>query len=314
MTSIAPAILPGPSPSHPTRQPAISKRQVLTNDGVEIIVNDSRPVDPVEHTVIMLHGLCLRARSWHHTGNTLRRLKGIRVISYDHRGHGHHSRSAPRHTFTLAQLAQDLADILTDLEVSGPTTITGHSLGGMTALSYLARPIHQQPVRPCGLILVATAAGGLTEYGLGRLLRAPGVDSMISVLDHTPHAVTERAIRVLAQPFCDVVTHDKKVSSGLATAFRQTPMATTLGFLRSLKTFDQRAILPSITAATTVISGAQDILTPPALSEHMAATIPGATHLHLPHAGHMLLQDAARSVTDAVLRTIDRTSSIETPA
>jgi hypothetical protein len=36
----------------------------------------------------------------------------------------------------------------------------------------------------------------------------------------------------------------------------------------------------------------------------MASAIPGATHEHLPMAGHMLLQEAAHAVTDAISRTI----------
>jgi hypothetical protein len=38
----------------------------------------------------------------------------------------------------------------------------------------------------------------------------------------------------------------------------------------------------------------------------MASAIPGATHLHLPSAGHMLLHEAANVVSDAILRTTTR--------
>ena len=34
---------------------------------------------------------------------------------------------------------QDLAEIVTALRISGPLTMAGHSMGGMAALSYLAR-------------------------------------------------------------------------------------------------------------------------------------------------------------------------------
>ncbi len=284
-------------------------RQVITRDGVEIIVTDLRPDGPVEHTVILLHGLCLGAVSWRRTTTVLRRRAGIRVICYDHRGHGWQSRTAPSHTYTHDQLAQDLADILTDLQISGPMTIAGHSMGGIAALSYLARPLEQQPVHPSGLVLVATAAGGLTESGLGRLLAAPGADTLIDLIEHAPHVLSERLIRVLAQPLCDLVTRDRKVARSLGDAFSRTPTATTLGYLRSLKNCDLRPILPAISAATTVISGARDILTPPTHSAYMAAAIPGATHIHLPTAGHMLLQEAADVVTDAILRTIDNTTA-----
>ena len=53
-------------------------------------------------------------------------------------------------------------------------------MGGMTALAYLGRPAEDRPVEPDGLVLVATAAGRLSERGLGRLLatRATGCCSM----------------------------------------------------------------------------------------------------------------------------------------
>ena len=66
-------------------------------------------------------------------------------------------------------------------------------------------------------------------------------------------------------------------------------------------------MLPTISAATTVISGSADILTPPVHGEEMAAAIPGATHLHLAHGGHMLLHEACNTVSDAILRTTART-------
>jgi pimeloyl-ACP methyl ester carboxylesterase len=55
---------------------------------------------------------------------------------------------------------------------------------------------------------------------------------------------------------------------------------------------------------TIIISGGADLLTPPSHARDLAAAIPGATHLHLPMAGHMLLHEAPHAVTDAISRTI----------
>ncbi|MEW2484417.1 alpha/beta hydrolase [Mycobacterium sp. NPDC049093] len=286
----------------PTRQPP-QRRTVITSDGVALSVSDLCTTSPVTHTVVALHGLCLTRQSWYRPAQRFRR-PGIRVIQYDNRGHGR-SDGAPLHTYTPQRLAQDLAEVLTALQVSGPLTLAGHSMGGMAALSYLARPIDQQPVQPDGLVLVATAAGNLTEHGLARLLTLPGIDTAMALAQQVPHILSERIMRSLARPACELVTHDKTTSASLSQAFRSTPMSTALGFLHSLKTFDQRHVLPTISAATTVISGGADLLTPPAHSEEIAAAIVGATHIHLPEAGHMLLQEAASIVGDAILRTID---------
>ena len=116
-------------------------------------MRDYQPPTAVQHTVVLLHGLCLTYTSWHNQIRRLQRQPGVRIIAYDHRGHGH-STTAPLRTYTIEQLAGDLADVLTDLAVTGPVTLAGHSMGGMCALAYLARA--NQPVAPTGLVLIAT--------------------------------------------------------------------------------------------------------------------------------------------------------------
>lgn len=287
------------------------RHTIVTNDGVALRVSDQCPAGPVEHTVVLLHGLCQRRQSWYRPARHLR-LPGIRVIDYDQRGHGR-SDHAPLHTYTPDRLAQDLADVLTALQVDGPLTVAGHSMGGFAALSYLARPLHAQPVHPQGLVLVGTSAGHLTEHGLGRLLALPGLGTAMNVVHRVPEVVSERVMRTLARPLCDIVTRDKAVSASLIDAFRSTSASTVLGFLHSLKTYDQHSVLPTISAATTVISGGADLLTPPAHSDAMTAAIPGATRIHLPEAGHMLLHEAAPVVSDAILRTVGITDTAHRP-
>ncbi|OBJ08783.1 alpha/beta hydrolase [Mycobacterium sp. 1465703.0] len=48
-----------------------------------------------------------------------------------------------------------------------------------------------------------------------------------------------------------------------------------------------------------VISGGADRTTPAAHARDMAAAIPGATHLHQPDSGHMLLEERPGCVSDA---------------
>ena len=81
------------------------------------------------------------------------------------------------------------------------------------------------------------------------------------------------------------------------------PAHTTTSLAHRWRTYDHYATLPRITAATTVISGGADILTPATHARKLADTIPNAHHIHRPKAGHMLLHEAARTVTDAINRT-----------
>lgn len=293
----------------PQRPVLISNRYVTTADGTQLCVRDYKPAAP-KHTVVLLHGLCLDKDTWaiqigqliHRWGDT------VRIIAYDHRGHGDSS-SAPMHTYRIDQLADDLAQLLTALRVKGPVTIAGHSMGGMTALAYLARPAAARPIDPHAVILVATAAGRLAERGLGRLLATPATRLLYTLTQRSPHAAVDKAVRALAGPVCRVLTRfgygdtgaaDNALVAMSAGAINATGLATKIGFLPSLQTYDQYQTLGSITAQTTILSGGTDKLTPPEHAHDMAAAIPNATLVSQPDAGHMLLHETPQLVTDAI--------------
>jgi pimeloyl-ACP methyl ester carboxylesterase len=72
----------------------------------------------------------------------------------------------------------------------------------------------------------------------------------------------------------------------------------------ALRRFNAYKVLPAITARTVVVSGGADVLTPTSHALDLIAGIPGATHLQLPSASHMLLHEAPLMVFDAINRTI----------
>jgi pimeloyl-ACP methyl ester carboxylesterase len=284
---------------------------VRTSDGVSLAVCDSGPRS-AEHTVVFLHGLCLNQTSWEPQITYLLRRYGrsVRIISYDHRGHGR-SAAAPMNTYRIDQLADDLAQVLTALAVTGPLTLVGHSMGGMTALAYLARPAAERPVEPHGLILVATAAGKLATRGLARLLATPAPAALVGLIEHTPQC----ALHALVGPMCGTLSrwrgHGRSATLAAVTlaALTTTPVATAVGFLRSLRAYNHYATLASIHAQTMVISGGADPLTPPAHAADMTAGIRGAEHVHVPYAGHMLPQQVPHVINEAIRRTIAVRSS-----
>jgi pimeloyl-ACP methyl ester carboxylesterase len=282
---------------------------VSTRDGVSLAVRDAGPRS-AEHTVVFLHGLCLNQTLWDRQISYLRRRYGrsVRVISYDHRGHGR-SASAPMSTYRIDQLADDLAQLLTTLEVSGPLTLVGHSMGGMTALAYLGRPAAERPIEPGGLVLVATAAGKLTERGLARLLATPAPTALVGLIEHTP----AHALHALVGPVRATLSRwhghgdGARLAATVDGALSNTPVATAVGFLPSLRAYDQYPTLASIHAYTVVISGGADPLTPAAHSADLSAGISGAQHIRVPCAGHMLPQLVPHVINDAIRRTISAT-------
>lgn len=231
----------------------------------------------------------------------------IRIVSYDHRGHGD-SGNASMHTYRIDRLADDLAEVLVALGVTGPLTLVGHSMGGMTALAYLGRPASKRPVEPESLVLVATAAGKLCSHGLGRLLNSPATNMLYHLVHHMPRAGTDEVIQFLARPVCAALTRHggygvaapKPLVAMSAETINATPSMTKVGFLRALKDYDCTATLSSITAKTIIISGGADKLTPMWHAHELADGIPGATLIHRPTAGHTLLHEIPRVVTAAI--------------
>ncbi len=297
-------------------------RTVTTKDGVRLAISEY----PSEHadapTVVLLHGLLLSQESWGLQVGELRRRYGgrVRVIAYDHRGHGR-SAGAPMRTYEISQLAADLAEVLTAMRITGPLTLAGHSMGGMTALAYFGRAASQRPVEPAGLVLVGTAAGSIAERGIGRLLATPAPGALFGLVHRMPQRATDKAVHALIHPLGEVLstfsgdgTTAAAVAAVGAAAVRTASLTTAAGFLPSLKRYDMYHALESIAAKTFVVSGGNDVLTPPSHSRDLAAAIPGAVHLHHPSAGHMLLHDAAECVTDAIGRAMGIHRGFRRPA
>ncbi|ORA32908.1 alpha/beta fold hydrolase [Mycobacterium aquaticum] len=322
--SVAPEpLVPNVFGSEAARDDGCVARTVTTKDGVRLAISEY----PSEHadapTIVLLHGLLLSRESWGLQVGELRRRYGgrVRVISYDHRGHGR-SAGAPMRTYEISQLAADLAEVLTALHITGPLTLAGHSMGGMTALAYFGRAASQRPVEPAGLVLVGTTAGSIAERGIGRLLATPAPGALFGLVHRMPQRATDKAVQALIRPLGEVLstfsgdgTTAAAVAAAVgAAALRTASLTTAAGFLPSLKRYDMYHALESIAAKTFVVSGGNDVLTPPSHSRDLAAAIPGAVHLHHPSAGHMLLHDAAECVTDAIGRAMGMHSGFRRPA
>jgi len=303
---------PAPSVGHRRACAASGDVQVTTSDGVRLAVRDYGPRS-ARHTVVFLHGFCLSGDSWSGQIAYLLRRYGdnLRIITYDHRGHGRSS-TAPMSTYSVTTLAADLADVLIALNVAGQLTLVSHSMGGMVALAYCGRRAADRPVEPHGLVLAATAAGRLAERGLGRLLATPATTAMFGLINRTP----EPALRSFTGPVCAALrpwrdsarTRQTTLAALAAAALATTPVSTIVGFLPALHSYSAYSTLGSIQARTVVLSGGADVVTPAAHSRDLAAAIPGATHIHLPDAGHMLPQEESHVLNEAIRRVL----SIET--
>lgn len=274
--------------------------RVVTDDGVALAVHDMGP-PKAQRTVVFLHGLCLTHACWADQIAYLSRRYGrsVRMISYDHRGHGR-SGPAPVSSYRIDRIAEDLAQVLAAAQVRGQVTLVGHSMGGMAALAYMGRP--DRPVEPHGLVLIATTAGKLAERGLGRLLATPATTALPGLAEHVP----DHLVRAMAGALSAALGRwrgggrSASLTAVAVAALTSTPLSTAAGFLASLRGYDQSAVLAGVRARTVVINGGMDPLIPPAHGRELAAGIQDAKYLHLRWAGHMLPQQAPHILNDAI--------------
>ncbi|MEN4461034.1 alpha/beta hydrolase [Mycolicibacterium fortuitum] len=285
------------------------QQRILTRDGTSLAVSQWGSPD-AHSTAVFLHGLCLDRTEWDAQIQAVTEHLGerARAIGYDHRGHGESS-PTPVHTYTVDQLADDLDDLLAAVAPAGPVTLVGHSLGAMVALTHLSRTSHRCTAEVRGLVLCATASGRIARHGVGRLLSLPVLDGLVDIAGHVPPyaaAAVATPLRIVLNELSSRGGINQRVLSSVASsALANTSLRTAVGFLPSLRDFDVHTALKSIHAHTTVLSGGLDVLTPAAHAEAMAAAIPGAVHLHVPWAGHMLPQQVPNLVSKAIIDAID---------
>lgn len=149
---------------------------VTTTDDVRLHVETTGPEDaPV--TVVLAHGWTCSTRSWHHQFAGLPAVLGpsrIRVVAYDHRGHGR-SDAAPVGSTRIEKLAEDLVTVLDAVVPSGPIVYAGHSMGGMTLMALADQRPDLIGSRIVAAALVSTSAGQTTSRPLGLPARFDGV-------------------------------------------------------------------------------------------------------------------------------------------
>ncbi|KAJ1480155.1 Alpha/Beta hydrolase protein [Baffinella frigidus] len=115
-----------------TPPPGASTFSVNASDGT--ILRGKEYGNQEARPVVLVHGWSGSSRSW---GLNVTELasKGLRVVTYDQRGHGDSDK--PAHGNTVARLAADLRDVLSSRPDLQNVTLVGASMGVAVILSYL---------------------------------------------------------------------------------------------------------------------------------------------------------------------------------
>jgi pimeloyl-ACP methyl ester carboxylesterase len=270
--------------------PVGEARTVTTDDGADLALTLAGPADgPL---VVLAHGFTNAREVWAMVAHRLIRA-GCRVALYDHRGHG--SSTSGREGHTIARLGDDLDAVLRSLDAHD-AVLVGHSMGGMTIQSFAARHPETVRNRVSALVLVATAAHGISKgstRGDRIAAKAAGHAFGDRFLGSPVGHAFFRGVFGLAVRRADLLLAQD--------LFLATPGAAREAFVDAMLSMDLRQANAAIDVPTTVVVGERDTLLPPRLGEAVATSIPGARLVRLPDVGHMLPLEAPERVADLVL-------------
>lgn len=296
---------------------------VRATDGVELHVEIDEPrgenadaASGQRPTVVFSHGYCLSLVSWVFQRRALRDA-GYRVVLWDQRGHGK-SGMGDVESLSIDQLGEDLQRVLEEAAPEGPLVLVGHSMGGMTMMALALRHPEVVRSRVVGAAFVATSPGDLSgaSYGLGRvgghLVRrlTPLTSAALAGRQHLVELAMRQG-RDIVDFFVDFGSFGHPVPLSVAQLASDmifgTRMEVISAFLPLFDTHDKRDALATFDGVESlVISGTQDRLTPVEHSEEIVRLLPGAEHVVVEDAGHLIMLEYPDLLNEHLLDLLAR--------
>jgi 3-oxoadipate enol-lactonase len=246
-------------------------------------VREPRSGKRPRHTVVLSHALGCDMTMWDDLANLL--AQDCRVIVHDHRGHG--SSAAPDGMYTMAELADDAARLLRELD-TGPVVWVGLSMGGMVG--------QELALRHPGLVGALVLANTTSRYP--EAARANWDERMALVRAGRIAEVADASMgRYFTESF-------RTAHPATVARFRQRVLTTDtngyLGCCAAVAGVDTTDRLGQIGVPALVIAGEADQGTPVEMAQTLAAGIPDARLQVLAGAAHLSAIEQPRAFADAV--------------
>jgi pimeloyl-ACP methyl ester carboxylesterase len=303
---------------------ATKELEVTTADGVVLHVEIDEPdIRPAElpkgstaPTIVFSHGYTLSLRGWVFQRRALK-AAGYRIVLWDQRGHGR-SGGGSKESYNIDQLGLDLEAVISAAAPKGPLVLVGHSMGGMTMMALAVHNPELIKKRVMGVAFVATSPGGISAvyWGLGNLLgrvvhrvgpvafgqlagRQGLVNSVLKAGKDVEEFLVDRYSFASPVPLSII-----RLTADMIFGTRIEVMSS---FMETFDRHDKREALEQfIGVETLVINGVQDQLTPPQHSEEIVRLIPGAEHVLVNDAGHIIMLEHGEVVSEQLLSLIQR--------
>ena len=242
-------------------------------------------------TLVLIHGFPLNTTMW--DPQLVLADRGWRIVVPELRGFGDGKGDPP--TTSIDDYAGDIVDLLDKLHINKDAVICGLSMGGYTVLAMF----RHAPTYFRAMVLADTRSEGDTpeavtnRKNMQQLVREKGQGAVADAL--LPKLLGEAALK---KP--DIV---EKMRTQITTS----SVEAIVGALNALMTRpDSTPMLSTIRIPVQIIVGAEDAITPPALSEKMHTEIAGSELVVIPGAGHMSNMEQPQAFNDALGRFLDK--------
>lgn len=234
--------------------------------------------------LVLLHAFPLDSEMWDAAGGILATERT--VLAPDFPGFG---RAPETVTFSMDECADAVVEML-DHQAIDRAIICGVSMGGYVALSLWAR----HPERVAALILADTRAEADSPEA-----RAKRASQAEAIAAHGAEEFLNGLVRALIGP-ATVARDPAIINLTLDMARRASPDALVAALDGLAQRNDATEFLRTITVPTLVLVGADDSITPPALSQRMHSAIPGSDIAVLEGVGHLTPLEDPVAFTESV--------------
>ncbi|HEV7584688.1 MAG TPA: alpha/beta fold hydrolase [Solirubrobacteraceae bacterium] len=270
--------------------------------------------DPSDPPALLVMGLGTQMLAWHADFCTRLAERGLHVVRFDNRDIGRSThlsappptigqllrRSRTAATYTLADMAEDAAGLMRELDIS-PAHVVGASMGGMIAQTLAAR--HPQRVRSLVSIMSNTGSRvwgqpSLRTYAV-LLRRAPsGRDAYITHI--------ERVFAAIGSPGLPRDMEEIRELAAASYDRDHDPDGPGRQLAAIIASGNRGAELRRITAPTLVVHGKADPLVAYSGGRATARLIPGAKMMSIAGMGHDMPRAIWPRLIDAIASLASR--------
>ena len=250
-------------------------RQYLQLGSRTLAYLDSDPAASDKPMLVLVHAFPLGAQMWEPQFKGA--FWGWRILAPDLRGFGGSTDDRAEGVEpTIDDYADDVAGLVRAV-AGAPVVLGGLSMGGYAAFAVMRRT----PTLVRGLILADTRAGA--DSLEGRAARK----AMLTLLEREgPQGVAREMMPKLLG--ATTREHNPDAEETVRRLIkRQSPNGIRDAIVRMMERPDSTPSLSAITIPTLVLVGDEDVLTPPAESEAIAAALPNASLVRIAGAGHL---------------------------